>query len=71
MRYEMHWLKQLKNQPVLLISSSVHNSSINEYKNMKLREKICFERINLNLYYWGFRNKIVYSVKPCTVFIFL
>ena len=29
-----------------LVSKIVHNSSINEYKNMKLRENICFEIIN-------------------------
>ena len=43
---EIHWSKQLNNQPVLLLSSSVHNCSINEHKNMKLRENICFEIIN-------------------------
>ena len=34
------WSKQLKDQPVLLLSSFVHNSSINEHKKMKLREKL-------------------------------
>ena len=33
----IHWSKQLKGQPVLLLSSFVHNSSINEHKNMKIR----------------------------------
>ena len=38
----------------------VHNSSINEHKNMKLKEifMTCYERINCNLYYWGFRNNL-------------
>ena len=42
----IHWSKGLKGQPVLLLSSSGHNSSINEDKNMKLRESICYETIN-------------------------
>ena len=42
----IHWLKQLKGQPVLLLSSFVHNSSINEHKNMKLKENIRYERNN-------------------------
>ena len=42
----IHWSKQLKGQPVLLLSSFVHNSSINELKNMKLRENACYEKIN-------------------------
>ena len=41
----MHWSKQLKDQPVLLLSSFVHNSPINEHKNMKLRENT-YKRIN-------------------------
>ena len=36
---------KLKLQPVLSFSSFVHNSSINENKNMKLRENICYEMI--------------------------
>ena len=35
-----HWCPQLKLKLVLLLSSFVHNSSANEHKNMKLREKI-------------------------------
>ena len=42
----LHWSKQLKDQPVLLFSSFVHNSPINEHKNTKLRENTCYERIN-------------------------
>ena len=43
---DLTWSKQLKGQPVLLLSSFVHNSSINEHKNMKLRENTGYERIN-------------------------
>ena len=53
---ELHWSKQLKDQPVLLLSFFVHNSFINEYKNMKLRENTCYEKINL--YYWSFENNL-------------
>ena len=42
----IHWSKQLNDQPVLLLSSFVHNLSINEHKNMKLKENTCYERIN-------------------------
>ena len=35
---DIQWSKQLKDQPVLLLSSFVHNSSINEHKNMKLKK---------------------------------
>ena len=52
----IHWSKQLKGQPVLVLSSFVHNSSINEHRNMKLRENTCYERINWNWYCWGFGN---------------
>ena len=38
-------IKTVKDQSVLLLSSFVHNSSINEYKNMKLRENTCYEMI--------------------------
>ena len=55
-KYIIHWSKQLKDQPVLLLFSFVHNCSINELKNMKLRENICYEMINLILGYSGFRN---------------
>ena len=37
---------KIKGQPVLLFPSFVHNHSINERKNMKLREDICYEMIN-------------------------
>ena len=44
---ELRWSKQLKDHPVLLLSSFCeNNSSINEHKNMKLRENTCYERIN-------------------------
>ena len=52
----LHWLKYIKDQTVLLLSISVHNSLINEQKNTKLRENVHYERINWNLYYWGFEN---------------
>ena len=42
----MHWSKQLKDQLVLLLSSFAHNSSINEHKNMKLRDNTGYEMIN-------------------------
>ena len=45
-------------QPALLLSSFVHNSSINELKNMKLSEHICYEMINWILYYCGFGNSL-------------
>ena len=41
----LHWCSKLKERPVLLFSSFVRNSSINEHKNMKLRENICYEMI--------------------------
>ena len=44
--YKLHWSKELKDQPVLLLSSFVHYSSINEHKNMKLKENICYEMIS-------------------------
>ena len=42
----LQWSKQLKDRPVLLFSSFGNNSSINEHKNMKLRENTCYEIIN-------------------------
>ena len=42
----VHWSKQLKGQPVLLLSSFVHNSSITEHKDKKLRENTSYESIN-------------------------
>ena len=56
--YELHWSKQLKDQPVLLLSSFVHYSSITEHKNMKLKENIFYEMINRILHYRGFRNNM-------------
>ena len=41
----LYWSKQLKDQPILLLSSFIQNSSINEHKNMKLRENICYETL--------------------------
>ena len=41
----LHWSKKLKGQPVLLLYSFAHYSSINEHKNMKLRESTCYEGI--------------------------
>ena len=43
---EVHSCPKLKLQLVLSLSYFLHNSSINEHKNMKLRENICFEIIN-------------------------
>ena len=42
---QLHSSKQLNNQPVLLFSSFGHDSSVNEHKNMKLRENTCCEMI--------------------------
>ena len=56
---EIHSCPKLKLQPVLSISSFVHNSSINEHKKMKLRESICYEIINLILHYCGFGNNLL------------
>ena len=42
----VHSRPKLKLQPVLLFSSFMHNSSVNEHKNMKLRENICYKMIN-------------------------
>ena len=36
----IHWCSKFREQPVLLFSSFVHNSSFNEHKNMKLRENV-------------------------------
>ena len=38
----IHWCSKFNEQPVLLFSSFVHDSSINEHKNMKLRENVFF-----------------------------
>ena len=54
----VHWCSELKVQPALLLSFFVHNSSINELMSMKLREHICYEKINWILYYCGFRNNL-------------
>ena len=43
---KIHWSKQLKDQPVLLLSSFKDNSSVNEHKNMKLKESTYYEMIN-------------------------
>ena len=45
-------------QCVLEFSFFVHNSSINEHKKMKLRENICYERINWTMYYCGSGNNL-------------
>ena len=54
----IHWPKQVKGQPCLLLYSFVHNSWINKQKNMKLRENTCYDRIKWNIYYWGFGNNL-------------
>ena len=41
----IHWWTKLKDQPVFMFSCFEHNFSINERKNMKLRENICYEMI--------------------------
>ena len=45
LRY-VHCLPQVKVQLALMFSSFVHNSSMNELKNMKLNEPICYEMIH-------------------------
>ena len=42
----LHCSQKVKVQPALLFSSFVHKASINELKNTKLREDICYEIIN-------------------------
>ena len=54
----LRWSNLLKDRSVLLFSSFVHNSWINEYNNMKLRENICYEMINWILHYCGLRNNL-------------
>ena len=54
----IHSCPKLKLQLVLYFSSFVYNSSINEQKNMKLRENISYEMINWILYYCGFGNNL-------------
>ena len=59
----------------------MHNSSINEHKNMKLKENTCCEKINVNLYYWGFGNNLQmntvefflknYSLRKGKILVFL
>ena len=56
--FEIHWSKQWKGQSVLLLFSFVHNSFINEQKNMKISENAIYEKINCNLYFWGFGNTL-------------
>ena len=56
---EIHSCLKLKLQPVLSFSSFVHNSSINEHKNMKLKKCICYEIINWTLHYCGFGNNLL------------
>ena len=54
----LHSCTKLKLQTVLSFSSFVHNFSINEHKNMKLRENICYEKIYWILYYLGFGSNL-------------
>ena len=42
----IHSCPKLSLQPVLSFSSFVHGSSVNEHKNMKLRENFYYEMIN-------------------------
>ena len=44
-KHKLHSCPKLKLQPVLSFSSFVDNPAINEHKNMKLRENICYEII--------------------------
>ena len=57
--HKIHCPPQVHVQPALLFFFSfVHNSLINELKNMKLREHICCEMINWILHYCGFGNSL-------------
>ena len=42
----LHWRTKLKDQPALIFSCFKHNFSINERKNLKLIENICYETMN-------------------------
>ena len=42
----IHSCPKLSLQPALSFSSVVHSSSVNEHKNMKLRENFYYEMIN-------------------------
>ena len=42
----LHCPPKVKVQPALLFSSFDHNYSLNELKNMKLSEHICYKMIN-------------------------
>ena len=53
----LHWSKQLKDQPVLLLSTFVRNSSINERKNMKLRKILVMKGL-FDIYIIGASEKI-------------
>ena len=53
----MHCSPKIKVQPTLLFSSFAHNSWINELKNVKLSEHICYDLINRILYYCDFVNE--------------
>ena len=54
----IHCPPKVKVQGALLFSSFVRNSSINEFKNMKLSEDICYEMINWISCYSGFENNL-------------
>ena len=58
MTSKVHCPPKVKVQPALLFSSFVHDSSINELKNMKLSEHVCYEMINWILCYYDFKNSL-------------
>ena len=58
MHSKIHCPPKVKIHLPLLFSSFVYNSLINELKNIKLSEHICYEMINLILYYCGFVNDL-------------
>ena len=54
----IHCSPKIKAQPALFFYSFVCNSSTKDIKNMRLPEHICYEMVNLILYYFGFGNKL-------------
>ena len=49
-------VKTIKGSTCFIAFFFVRNSSINEHKNMRLRENCCYEMINWILHYCGYRN---------------
>ena len=56
--FKVHCPPKVMVQSALLFSAFVHNSSINELKNMKLSKHICYEMISWILYCCDFGNSL-------------